>query len=989
MYTASPQFNHTQHPFFSRFFPTSPSPPAPSQADSFTSVAASSPFPGLPYPCSTISEEDPRTSPGSSKSASMDATHSSNPVPIPQSLPPSSCRSNTVSLSPAAMFLSSFSPVTPQRLPDDEGQVVAGYTLGETIGYGGFSTIRKAFSKSGGTVAVKIVRQSDLDKQADPSLASRRLRREASTWASLSHEHILPLFSAHHTSYADFFFTLYCPAGSLFDILKRDGRPALPQDDVGMMFRQVVRGLRYLHEVALSVHRDIKLENVLVDEMGVCRIGDFGMTRKIGEIDEDDEVEWSEAERRSGMHRAATLASPPAASLRYGSGHPEQSHMFARNQPAFSRHRHSTSSAKPSQPSQVIQPGSLPYASPELLLPQTSGPLLPHPAQDVWAVGVMLYALLTGRLPFNDSFEPRLQMKIINGAYEVPSNIGRNAERVLKGCLERSVPNRWNIVKVDEVAWGVGWGIEGEDATPEDSEEEAESQSQAGASANGMAVEEAFKAKEREIFDETTATSLSAAGLSSSRHRPSAPPSRSQSRQPSLPPSQPEICQSPVWQNKEGWTRPSLEAAERRSTSRAQRSKSRAPVLGERSSSVRGATSNANTSGASRSRHHSRSRAPSPCFAALNAAVLGPDQRRDHTPDEDNDESALLTSPVSSVFLERGRKPKKLYSVSSRSPSPSVVPTTPVDWSVRFSGIAEHHNEDDEHGHEEVSVPHEHRIMDASRGRRRFNLATRDLHPTVLGPDTFFTTSPTTHLGASNQVNHEVLSELDGIEGPPTWSPPMGNNKQLKPSQLHMNLKHRTSSLLGSGSRHSLSPLGGHDDFASLTGEAANLEAMSHNEREHGGGAGGASSLSMLLTERWLEDARLALRRVSGLGVDASGPSAGAQQQQHRDRKQRPESTPPTPVSMSPWPSIRSARSRSRRSRADGGRERSSRRGSPAPGLLPKYNSAPGPAIPGEREDAYMRGRAAAVVNGGVGLRRSRSLGFEPKKEDGYRLRCV
>ncbi|KAI0693840.1 kinase-like domain-containing protein [Cerioporus squamosus] len=380
--------------------------------------------------------------------------------------------------SPAAMFLSAFSPTASEHClaPDDEGATVAGYTLGPIVGHGGFSIIRSASSSQGGAVAVKIVRRADLDKQPDPALARRSLEREAEVWSSLNHEHILPLFTVTHTPYADFFFTSYCPAGSLFDILKRDGHPALPQDDAGMMFRQVVRGLRYMHEVAGYVHGDLKLENVLVDEMGVCKIGDFGMSRKIGEIDDDVESDDEEAERGcekvNNLHRSRTISQANLTHRSLGR-HGKLPHALSlmRRHGVSARHRTSspfpTSGTPPAVPNRGFAPGSLPYAAPELLLPPSNAaPYAADPAQDIWALGVMLYTLLTGKLPFSDSFEPRLQMKILHGVFEMPQGIGRSAEQVLRGCIERSVPNRWTVAMVDEVAWGIGWGSAADDVSP-------------------------------------------------------------------------------------------------------------------------------------------------------------------------------------------------------------------------------------------------------------------------------------------------------------------------------------------------------------------------------------------------------------------------------------------------------------------------------------------------------------------------------------------
>lgn len=351
---------------------------------------------------------------------------------------------DTFVASPAQMFLSAFSPPTSSKaeIPDADGLEVAGYTLSSTIGYGGFSTIKKAFSSTGDVVAIKVVKRSDIERQDDPEETRRHMENELETWSSLKHEHIMPLFTSVRTLYAEYFVTLYCPAGSLFDILKRDGRPALPQDDAGMMFRQIVRGLRYLHEVAKLVHGDIKLENVFVDEMGSCRIGDFGLSKHIHETTFDEEYQCEcESETDSHGDSDDDANHPAHRSERFRRRNTEfvsrpALHLSLRRSRGPSRHRKSTPfptdfngnpqnyNASPSV--HQFPSGSLPYASPELLSPPTVPrsaamckihgiSFAPNPAQDMWALGVLLYALLTGKLPFSDSFEPRLQMKILHG----------------------------------------------------------------------------------------------------------------------------------------------------------------------------------------------------------------------------------------------------------------------------------------------------------------------------------------------------------------------------------------------------------------------------------------------------------------------------------------------------------------------------------------------------------------------------------------------
>jgi serine/threonine protein kinase len=380
---------------------------------------------------------------------------------------------------PCSLGSSAASPAPIQNQGPVE-EKVGPYVLGPVIGHGGFSVVRKGTSASG-IVAVKII---PVPAQQD---AKSSLENEISIWSSLHHEYVLPLFADYRKDNNIYLVSLYCPAGSLFDILRLHGAPGLPQDDVSTMFRQIVRGLRYLHEQVRLVHGDIKLENVLVDELGACRIADFGLSRYI----------------TTAISRTPSESDVPKNLL--------PPHLRGR----ASHHRNSTHVPGLNKQSSLhhFPPGSLPYAAPELLLPPTSSSKPPvddenssnsypaNPAQDVWALGCLLHALLFGRLPFADSYEPRLQMKIVRGAWErghsrtrsrsrargsksrsvsrirsssretrigagfqrnstprMASNsrsddvkIGKQARRVLRGCICVDVGRRWTVAQIDEV----------------------------------------------------------------------------------------------------------------------------------------------------------------------------------------------------------------------------------------------------------------------------------------------------------------------------------------------------------------------------------------------------------------------------------------------------------------------------------------------------------------------------------------------------------
>lgn len=154
---------------------------------------------------------------------------------------------------------------------------VSGYDLGRIIGQGHFGTVRLAVHRLTGTrVAIK-----QLPKDPAPDL----LFRELQLHRRLRHPHVLALYEIIATETSIWLVSELCTGGELFDYLVETGRLSL--EETRRVFGQIVLGVAYLHRNNI-VHRDLKLENILLDGRLNVKIADLGFSREF------DENRWME-----------------------------------------------------------------------------------------------------------------------------------------------------------------------------------------------------------------------------------------------------------------------------------------------------------------------------------------------------------------------------------------------------------------------------------------------------------------------------------------------------------------------------------------------------------------------------------------------------------------------------------------------------------------------------------------------------------------------
>ena len=139
------------------------------------------------------------------------------------------------------------------------------YQLKTLLGSGGFADVWRAYDTSRQmTVAIKLLRNDDASSRA-------RFIAEARLLAACSHSHLMPILHADMTVAQPYIVMPYCAGGSLARLAGR-----VNAGNGCALMVDTCSALRYLHSRGVF-HRDVKLQNVLLDSSGRAILSDLGI----------------------------------------------------------------------------------------------------------------------------------------------------------------------------------------------------------------------------------------------------------------------------------------------------------------------------------------------------------------------------------------------------------------------------------------------------------------------------------------------------------------------------------------------------------------------------------------------------------------------------------------------------------------------------------------------------------------------------------------
>jgi len=268
------------------------------------------------------------------------------------------------------------------------GQNIAQYRVGEKIGAGGMGEVYRARdTRLGRDVAVKVLPASF----AGDAQRMARLEREAQVLASLNHANIAAVYGLEVSDGTRALVMELVEGPTLAD---RIGHGAVPLEEALRLALQVAEALEYAHDRGI-IHRDLKPANIKVTPEGKVKLLDFGLAKAL----ED---------------------SPAAGDIS--------------NSP--------TISAVATRAGVIL--GTAAYMSPE----QAKGKSVDRRA-DIWAFGVLLLEMLTGKRPYTGETASEVLAAVILKDADLttlPGPVPARVRRLLQRCLTKDPKQRLQAI---------------------------------------------------------------------------------------------------------------------------------------------------------------------------------------------------------------------------------------------------------------------------------------------------------------------------------------------------------------------------------------------------------------------------------------------------------------------------------------------------------------------------------------------------------------